>query len=523
MNLLKLFVSIGVRDEASRQVDTIGQKLGGGLALAAKVGIAAVSAATTAVVALSKTAVQSLAEYEQLADGASKIFDEMDTTKILNDAQEAYKNFNMSANQYLSIMNDVGATFSATMGDEAGYETAKRGLQAIADYGSGTGKSVDLLSQKFMMITRSTASYQSIADQFSGILPATSAAFLEQAQAAGYLESSYKTLTEVPVDEYQAAVALMLERGVAGLNLTGNAARESSRTITGSLAATKAAWQNLMTALAGGGADIQTVLGQFVESATNAVNNIVPVLFTAIAGIGTLVQEAAPIIIDQLPAFVEQILPVLLDTAWNLVLTVGAALPGILDTILGILFDYLWRVIESVRSTAASWLEAGWQLLQQLGQGILNGFLELMAMMGQWVDENIIQPVRDAGQAALEAGQNVIDKIKEGISRGWSSLTSWFNNLWNSLFGNRSVHVDVAHSSAGGYAIGLDYVPANNFPALLHRGEAVLTASEAEEWRRGKSNNTPFVINQYIQTVPQTPVEIAAATEAYFEQARWAF
>ena len=101
------------------------------------------------------------------------------------------------------------------MGDAAGYEAAKTGLKAISDYASGTGKNVDELSQKFTLITRSTSSYQSIADQFSGILPATSAGFLEQAQAAGVLSGKYKQLTEVPIDEYQAAVSKMLEKGVA--------------------------------------------------------------------------------------------------------------------------------------------------------------------------------------------------------------------------------------------------------------------------------------------------------------------
>lgn len=74
-------------------------------------------------------------------------------------------------------------------------------------------------------------------------------------------------------------------------------------------------------------------------------------------------------------------------------------------------------------------------------------------------------------------------------------------------------------------AIGLDYVPHNKYLAELHRGEAVLTAREADEWRRGNSDNGNgggTTINQYIETVPQSPVEIAAATAAMFEQARWA-
>jgi hypothetical protein len=70
---------------------------------------------------------------------------------------------------------------------------------------------------------------------------------------------------------------------------------------------------------------------------------------------------------------------------------------------------------------------------------------------------------------------------------------------------------------------------------MLHKGEAVLTATEAAAWRAGKNGETVTVtttqeqtskhsgitIVQNIQTVPQTPVEFAAATEAYFEQARW--
>ena len=74
------------------------------------------------------------------------------------------------------------------------------------------------------------------------------------------------------------------------------------------------------------------------------------------------------------------------------------------------------------------------------------------------------------------------------------------------------------HSSAGG----LDYVPYDGYPAVLHRGESVLTKAEAEDWRRGKPNAAGITIVQNIQSVPQTPVELAAATAAYFETARWA-
>lgn len=40
-------------------------------------------------------------------------------------------------------------------------------------------------------------------------------------------------------------------------------------------------------------------------------------------------------------------------------------------------------------------------------------------------------------------------------------------------------------SNAPKLAVGLDYVPYDEYPAQLHEGEAVLTKAEAADWRRG--------------------------------------
>ena len=279
MNLFELFVKIGVDDEASDKIDGLSSKFKKGLTTA-------VTAANTAIIALGTAAINSYSEFEQLAGGAQKIFDKMDYSKIAADANNAYKELGLSANQYLAVINDVGATFAATMGDEAGYEAAKTGLKAISDYASGTGKNVDELSGKFTLITRSTASYQSIADQFSGILPATSAGFLEQAQAAGILSDSYTQLTEVPIDEYQAAVSQMLEKGVADLGLANNTVLESETTISGSLAAMKAAADNFLVALVDDNADVGESFGILATSVGSFLDNIIPKIWDFIGSLG---------------------------------------------------------------------------------------------------------------------------------------------------------------------------------------------------------------------------------------------
>lgn len=307
---------------ASKSFSQIEASGSGAFSAVATVGAAAFSAIASGVVALTSLSIEAFGQYEQLAGGAAKIFDELDQSAILADANQAYKTLNMSANQYLATINDVGASFAATMGDQAGYDTAKLGMQAIADYASGTGRNVDELMAKFTMITRSTASYQSIADQFSGILPATSKGFLEQAQAAGILSDEYSALTEVPMDEYQRAVAEMLELGVKNLGLYGNTAAETSRTITGSIAGLKATWENWLVGLADPDADLSMLTEQLLGAIGTVADNILP----AVERIGSALIDNLPMVLSGVAGTLASILRSALSTAWSLALEGMAAI-----------------------------------------------------------------------------------------------------------------------------------------------------------------------------------------------------
>lgn len=573
MNLFELFVKIGVDDRASSNLSKISGKLGDGLKTAAKIGVAAVGAASAAIVGLTTQAVNSFAEYEQLAGGAQKIFNDMDFSRIAADANNAYKELGLSANQYLAVINDVGATFAATMGDEAGYEAAKIGLKAISDYASGTGKNVDELSQKFTLITRSTSSYQSIADQFSGILPATSAGFLEQAQAAGILSDKYTQLTEVPIDEYQAAVSQMLEQGVKELGLYNNTMDEAFSTLSGSLTMVKAAWSNLVTGIADEQADIDTLMGNFIDSVKAVTKQIAPVVGTALNGIGKLIQEVVPVAIQYIPQIIGEFLPTIGEAAIGIVTSIGTAIFDNIDQILEWGQNMLDTLLEGITSNAENIsgpvteiitkfgnfilenlpeiIMAGLNILGSLISGIVKAIPNLataatkaiIELASYLISAENIEKIKELGSDLINAlsegfqnvlellipiGEKIIESIKQGISDAWNGLKTWFNNLWDSLFKNRSVDVDINASSnvgaGGSFANGLSYVPYDGYYAILHEGERVLTAEENKAYNNGSSGNTSGItIIQNIQSVPQTPVEFAAATEAYFEQARWAF
>ena len=331
-------------------------------------------------------AFEAAANFEQLQGGVEKIFDQADTAQIFKDAQDAYKNLNMSANQYLESINQVGAAFAQTMGDQKGYDTAKTGMQAIADYASGTGRSVDELNEKYAMITRATSSYQSIADQFSGILPATSADFLAQAQAAGFLSDEYKKLTEVPVAEYQEAVTKMLEKGVEDMGLAGNTAAESAETISGSIAMLKSSWENFLTAAGDmtGTLDMDKAVEDLKTSIKAVVDNVAPMLLK----IGE---------------------------------SFSKELPGIIES-----------GITTILSTMPEWLpqlqQLGMDILLAIASGVANGIAPWMEELNKAVEDGL-KTISDAASDFFDGGAELAQNVADGIAEGAADVGTGFEEM----------------------------------------------------------------------------------------------
>lgn len=423
MNLFELFVKIGVDDQASGKLSELSGKLGNGLKNAAKIGTAAVGAAAAGITALTTQAVKGFAEYEQLAGGAQKIFDQMDYSKIAADANNAYKELGLSANQYLAVINDVGATFAATMGDEAGYEAAKTGLKAISDYASGTGKNVDLLSEKFTLITRSTSSYQSIADQFSGILPATSDAFLEQAQAAGILSGSYTKLTEVPIAEYQAAVSQMLERGVKDLGLFNNTANEAFSTLSGSLTMTKKAWENLVVGIADDNADIELLIDNLVESADATAKQLVPRLVKILSGLGTAIEQLVPILSAEIPELLSEVVPPIIGAASQLIVALATGLIVALPELAKAIPEIVGTVVKTFQENWPAIQEAGGELLGILGDGILTAIPVMIAKLPDLITA-LVNFLSENAPKWVESGFEFISQLAFGIIAAIPDLIS---------------------------------------------------------------------------------------------------
>ena len=379
----------------------------------------------TAFINVGKEAVNSFAEYEQLAGGAQKIFDQIDYAEIEKDAQDAYLNMGMSANQYLQMVTSVGANFASTLGDRKGYDVAKQGMQSITDFATGTGKSVDELAQKYQAITKSTSSYQSIADQFAGVLPATSAGFLEIAQKAGILSDKYKKLTEVPMAEYQEAVTKMITRGVEELGLSGNTVAEATGTISGSLAMMKASWANLLTGIADDNADFGMLVENFINSLITpdgtggVIGQLKDKIVTVIGGISQVLQTLLPQLIQAVVPIIQQNLPVILTAVNNALVAILQLLPTIMPTIQ----QLIPQIVTTLVNNLPMIIETGIQLIIALINGINDSMPQLINLLPVIVTE-IAQTIIKNLPKILKTGIELIANLIAGLYQAMSGLVA---------------------------------------------------------------------------------------------------
>ena len=146
-------------------------------------------------------------------------------------------------------------------------------------------------------------------------------------------------------------------------------------------------------------------------------------------------------------------------------------------------FSGIWNGIKKVFSVVSSVIGGFFgdaaDAVQRAWDGI-TGFFS-----GIW--EKIKDVFSNAWNAFKDIGRKIVDGLKQGISNAWEGLKSWFNGLWDGLFGNRTANVTVNKRTIetdGSHASGLSYVPWDGYIAELHRGEMVLTRSQAEALRR---------------------------------------
>ena len=183
---------------------------------------------------------------------------------------------------------------------------------------------------------------------------------------------------------------------------------------------------------------------------------------------------------EQLTTILNAALTLITELAYGLM----DAIPQLVDACLTIIENLVDFLIDP--TNIGMILKAALDIIIALGTGIINSIPRLIEYWKK-VPKSIVENFEETNWSEL--GKNIIDGILGGLKRSWESLDKWVSDAWNNLvggigdfFGGIFGGDSASFSIDGSHRNGLDYVPYDGYIAELHKGERVLTASEASRY-----------------------------------------
>jgi hypothetical protein len=437
INLFEMFVKIGVDDQASDKVGKISSSLKKGLAAAAKVGAAAVTAAATAIGVLAKKSLDAYADFEQLTGGVETLFKtSADTVK--NYAANAYKTAGLSANEYMETVTSFSASLIQSLGGDTkkAAEYANTAITDMSDNANKMGTSIEMIQN----------AYQGFAKQNYTMLDNLKLGYGGTKEEMARLIADASKMTDVQkelgvtVDETDMSFANIVNAihvVQANLDIMGTTSKEASTTIQGSISSMKSAWENLLVGIADDKQDFGKLVDNFVDSVATVGKNIMPRLKKILKGVAKLIKEIVPEIAKELPGIVNDILPDLANAAVDIVKGLVDALldnaETLLDTGIKILDTIINGIIECIPK------------IKDLIPTIINAILRIIDVLTEHLDEFIeggiqialalLDGIIKAVPKILEKLPEICQKIIDGVLQGLFGLDEGVSNTFSTAFG----------------------------------------------------------------------------------------
>ena len=376
-------------DKTSEKAGKFSENLKKGIKTVAKWGAAIGAAAATGVTAMTKAAIDSYADYEQLVGGVETLFKNSANTVIAN-ASKAYTTAGMSANEYMETVTGFSASLLQSLGNDtvAAAQKADMAITDMSDNANKMGTSMESIQnaysgfakQNYTMLDNLKLGYGGTKEEMERLLA--------DAQAISGIEYDISSYADV-VD---AIHVIQTEMGI-----TGTTAKEASTTISGSLTSMKSAWQNLLTGIADGKQDMGVLVTQFFDSVVTVADNLVPRISQALETLPQLITVLVPRLISKVSGLFETLLPVVVNGATSLLNSVVKVLPQLVTTITNALPGLIsgieqvfYSIVDALPQLMTVICEALPKLIPQLVTAITNMVVYLAKNISA-----IIQPLID--------------------------------------------------------------------------------------------------------------------------------
>ena len=307
------------------------------------------------------------ADLEQSIGGIETLFKES-ADQVIANAKRAYQTAGMSANDYMELTTSFSASLLSSLGNDTAKaaDVADMAMTDMSDNANKMGTNMEdiknayqgFAKQNYTMLDNLKLGYGGTQNEMKRLL--------EDARKITGVTYDIDNLADV----YQAIHVIQGE-----LDITGTTAKEAASTISGSLNAMKAAYQNVMGNLALG-EDIGPSLNALKETAVTFVrDNLLPAAVNVVSALPTaLVSLAAQLAAPMLHAGVQA------------VLSLAAGLTSAIPELLREATKALEGIVNAIITGVPVLINAGMLLLNGLAQGLLEAVPELLAALPGIVD-----------------------------------------------------------------------------------------------------------------------------------------
>lgn len=395
----------------------------------------ATAAVGTAVTGMVAASVNARGEFQQLEGGIESIFGGIEKgqaqiDKVMELSNNAWKTLTMSSNEYMSSFMSTYPLMKADIADQnEAIEKTNRIMTLNSDLANTFGYSMETASNAVNWALKGTFSYL---DNLNIGIKGTKEGFLEAAQEAGYNVKKVADISKLSSSD----ILDILEKAADKYGVLGKTAEEASKTLTGSVASFKSAWQNF---LAGTG-----TMGQVVESGRTAFENLKGIIDEALPYITDNLRDWMPEILQMVCEVLGSIgnailenLPIILDLVGQALTAIGTAMYEHREEIAQVVAQLMIIVGNAIKAAIPFVLQNAAQVkqdtLNSLIEGAKNWGKEMLYKFAEAIYNNLFKVV----SALLDLKNRIAEKFnelkREAIQWGWNMLIQFAIGISNKI------------------------------------------------------------------------------------------
>lgn len=394
-------------------VSGFGSTIKKGFALAAKAGIATISAASAGIGAIVKSSASAYADYEQNIGGVETLFkDNADT--IIKYASEAYKTAGISANDYMQNVTSFSASLLQGLGGDTAQaaEIANEAMVDMSDNANKFGTDISSIQNAYQGFAKQN---YTMLDNLKLGYGGTQAEMARLINDSGVLGDSIKvdekTVNSVSFDKMIEAI----HKVQTDLDITGTTSKEAATTVSGSLGSVKAAWANLMAGMGDKNADLKNLIKEMVSTVKTFAKNIMPVIKQALSGVTTLISELAPDIAVELPQLVSDLLPQLIEAGTQIFQALVKGISDNIGTITQAAITAIITIATALIQNTGPLVQALATIITTIAQALPTILPDLTEAIKQQMPL-ILQAILDSLPAIIECATQIIVTIAETLA-----------------------------------------------------------------------------------------------------------